>query len=243
MNTANRSRVTSSTLTVLMTVVIAATICDEVAAVDEIAEAIQDMYAAIRTSETNLGGGTVRLDCATRAKAKYVRDSLRRMIDGDDNGSGTANRFGHPVSKDLTAVDVQDENNGVKTDDDHGNGGFTGYDGDDVNADAQLDGSIDRLMDKCVAIALAKDKGKSKDTIVDELEHDFLDVVGRRYARLKKPSTSWLSPPPPSPPVAIDIEISTSMATTGRMVGRRRHDQRMSVSSAATATAAAAAAP
>lgn len=236
MNTVNRFYTASTAVTVLTAVVVVAAICGEVVAVDEVAEAIQDMYAAIRTSEVDSGGGTVHLDCDTLAKAKYVRNSLRRMIDSDDGGD--AGRCGHPVSKILKVVDVQGEhqsspeNNGNIDD---GNGVLANHDGrddSDVNANAQ---SINRLMERCMAIALAKDKGKSKNTIVDELEQDFLDVVGRRYGRLKKSSTLWSSPPQPSS-VATEFTDTTTMIPAVRISSRRRHDRKIPVSSATTAT-------
>jgi len=198
-------------------------------------EAIQDLYAEIIASESDGGSGVggdssaPRLDDVASAKAKFVSDSLRRMIGSIDTTDETAVDSGSDdeavewklrskQKKVIDAIKRYDETHGVK-----------------VNEQAAK--HVNWLMDKCVEIALGKnvpvDGTETTAAAVKQNKHedmcalqkcfdDLLDrfeqlrmsdatavncrnIYGHRSSTLSlslpRPPPTPRPPPPPRPPL------------------------------------------
>ncbi|KAE9525586.1 hypothetical protein AGLY_014113 [Aphis glycines] len=133
-------------------------------------EAIQDLYAEIVESESVDGGdspNTPRLDDVASAKAKFVSDSLRRMI---GNGETTTGGGGDGTAVERTLRDKKKEViDALKL--------FGAQNGVDERA---MD-VVDLLLDKCVEIALANRAAAETTTPspvdMDELERHFHQML------------------------------------------------------------------
>lgn len=149
-------------------------------------EAIQDLYAEIIESESVEGRGvgadggdspnTSRLDDVASAKAKFVSDSLRRMIGNDETTTGGGGGVvpveggGGGTAVERTLRDKKKEViDALKR--------FGVQNGVDEQAMNVLDG----LMDKCVEIALANKVAAETTTPslvdMDELERHFHQML------------------------------------------------------------------
>lgn len=145
-------------------------------------EAIQDLYAEIVESESVDGRGvgadgggdspnTPRLDDVASAKAKFVSDSLRRMLgNGETTGGGGVVPAERGTAVERTLRDKKNEViDALKR--------FGGQSG----ADERAMDVVDLLMDKCVEIALANKAAAETTTPspvdVDELERHFHQML------------------------------------------------------------------
>lgn len=152
-------------------------------------EAIQDLYAEIRESEMAAGRGDgsfiTHLDEATSSKAKYVSDSLQRMI-------GEKSR--ENVIREADIIDVVPAAGVVDSSAMHAdhkppnqNPNHATYD-DAGDNDPNGGVRVDRLMQKFVEVSMGKNrknaKLKSKGTVSTTPALTHVDAMERRFSDL-----------------------------------------------------------
>ncbi|CAI6354308.1 unnamed protein product [Macrosiphum euphorbiae] len=231
---------------------------DHISGAGGLKEAIQDLYAEIIASESDGGSGVggdssaSRLDDVASAKAKFVSDSLRRMIGSIDTTDGTVIdndsdsetvewKLRSKQKEMIDAIKRYEETHGVK-----------------VSERAAK--HVNWLMDKCMeSIALRKnepvDGTETTAAAVKQIKHDdmcalqkcfddWLDrfeqlrmsdvtAVNRRGIYGHRSSTTSLSiprpPPTPRPPPPSRTPLTTkpppTPQRTTRLVGRFKFKQ------------------
>jgi len=156
-------------------------------------EAIQDLYAEI------VGGGDppdTRLDDVASAKARFVSDSLRRMIDNCETATTTttaaqvtlAEGGGGVVDDTVVERKLRSQQKAVidalkRYDETHG-----------ADVGERTAKHVDWLMDKCVEIALAKRAAAAKSAGVPRVDMDALhkrcNELLDQFERSRTPATT-----------------------------------------------------